>query len=83
MLVDGPTLTAEVIGGLVALSVFAVHTAEAGYLGVEAGTHTPLEFSWLVVVQNSPLGEWALCTVAPARMGLKFGAVVPPSTGSF
>ena len=50
VLVDGPTLTAEVIGGLVILSVSPVHTAEAGYLGVEAGTHDPLEFSWLLVV---------------------------------
>ena len=48
VLVDG--LPAEVIGGLVILSVSPVHTAEAGYLGVEAGTHDPLEFSWLLVV---------------------------------
>ena len=71
------------IGGLVVLSVFAVHTADTGKLGVEARTHAPLEFSWLLLVQNPPLGELALCTVAPPRMGLQVGAVVPPSTRSF
>ena len=45
VLADGPALTAEVIGGLVVLSVFPVHTAEAGKLGVEARTHPPLEIA--------------------------------------
>ena len=71
MLVDGPALTAEVIGGLVVLSVFAVHTADTGKLGVEARTHAPLVFL-------AAVGELALCTVVPPRMGLQVGAVVPP-----
>lgn len=83
VLVDGHTPTAEVIGGLGVLSVFAVHTAEAGNLGVGARNHSSLEFPWLLLVWNPPSGEWALCTVAPPRMGLKVGAEVPPSTGGF
>ena len=45
VLADGPALTAEVIGGLVVLSVFPVHTAEAGKVGVEARNHAPLEIA--------------------------------------
>ena len=45
VLVDGPALTAEVIGGLVVLSVFPVHTAEAAKLAVEARNHAPLEIA--------------------------------------
>ena len=49
---------------------------------MEAGTETPLD-AVLVVVPSPLLEGWALCLGATPSMGVKVGAVVPPSTGLF
>lgn len=57
--------------------------AEAGLLGVEAGTDTPLEAALQAVVLGPQLEGRGLFLGAPLRMGLKVGAALPPSTWLF